>query len=106
MPAAQIYVSECSTPSIRGLLSSLPAMFMAFGISVTYAIGAFVPFDILSGFCGIASLVGFICIVYFPESPAWLKVKGLEDQAQKSADWLNIKGKNVPEKIKVFLYKE
>merc|ERR1719412_3461929 len=58
IPAAQIYVSECSSPEIRGILGSLPAMFMAVGISLTYLLGAFLPWDYLSYCCAIAPALG------------------------------------------------
>ena len=69
-------IAESSTPSIRGLLSSLPAMFMALGISVTYLIGAFAPWHILSYVCAIAPFIGFVAMLFIPESPVWLNSKG------------------------------
>ena len=81
-------VAECSTPSIRGLLSSLPAMFMAFGISITYLLGAFLPWHILSYTCAIIPAVGLFTIYFIPESPVWLKSKGRSKEALASAVWL------------------
>ena len=51
IPAAQIYVSECTEPSVRGLLGSLPALFMALGTLVTYVVGAVLPWHHLAYFC-------------------------------------------------------
>ena len=39
VPAAQIYIAECSSPRARGALSSLTALFLAAGIVLTYIIG-------------------------------------------------------------------
>jgi len=88
MPAAQIYVSECTSPEIRGILGSLPAIFMAFGISATYFVGAFVSWNVLSYLCAIVPCIGLISTFLVPESPIWLKNKGRSIEAMNSALWL------------------
>ena len=81
-------MSECSSPQIRGLLGSLPAMFMAFGISGTYLMGAFLPWDILSYFCAVIPFIGCVAMLIMPESPLWLASKGLHTEATEAALWL------------------
>ncbi len=71
-----LQVAECSAPEVRGFLGSFPAMFMAFGISATYLVGAFVKWDILSYVCIVAPLLGGILMMFMPESPVWLASKG------------------------------
>ena len=39
IPAAQVYIGECSSPRVRGALGSLTALFLAGGILLTYIIG-------------------------------------------------------------------
>ena len=39
VPSAAIYVAECSSPSLRGTLSSLPAFFLALGVLIGYVFG-------------------------------------------------------------------
>ena len=51
-------------------------MFMAFGISATYLVGAFVPWDILSYVCIIAPITCASLMLVMPESPAFLMSKG------------------------------
>ena len=41
-PTAQIYVSECSSPRIRGALGSVTSTFLSMGILVSYIIGALI----------------------------------------------------------------
>lgn len=41
-------VSECCDPNIRGILGSLPSIFMSFGILVSYIIGSLVKWNILA----------------------------------------------------------
>ena len=38
VPSAAIYVAECSSPALRGTLSSLPAFLMALGVLIGYAL--------------------------------------------------------------------
>ena len=63
-------------------------MFMAMGISTTYLIGAFIPWDTLSYCCAIAPALGCLAMIFIPESPMWLQNKGKTDEARASALWL------------------
>ncbi len=53
-------VSECTESSVRGLLGSLPALFMALGILVTYVVGAALPWNFLAYFCAAAPVLLFL----------------------------------------------
>lgn len=89
MPSATIYVAECTDPKIRGLLGSLPAVFMAFGISYVYLLGAFMPWYILAYVCSVVPFLTFIGILFAPESPVWLMTNGKTEEAEKASNWLN-----------------
>ena len=39
VPSTAIYISECSSPQLRGRLSSLPAFFLALGVLLGYVFG-------------------------------------------------------------------
>ena len=39
VPSTAIYVAECSSPALRGKLSSLPAFLMTFGVLIGYVFG-------------------------------------------------------------------
>ena len=39
VPSTAIYIAECSTPQLRGKLSSLPAVFLALGVLLGYLLG-------------------------------------------------------------------
>ena len=67
-PYSITQVSECSESAYRGLLSSLPAIFMALGIVVTYAFGSFLPWDDLSYFCSAFSALLFSAMITMPRS--------------------------------------
>ena len=82
-------VAECTDPKIRGLLGSLPAVFMAFGISYVYLLGAFMPWHILAYVCSAVPLLTFIGVLFSPESPVWLATNGKTEEAEKALNWLN-----------------
>lgn len=51
LPSAQIYVSECSDPKIRGVIGSLPSLSMSAGILVIYVLGKYVEWRTLAWIC-------------------------------------------------------
>lgn len=87
IPAAQIYVSECSESSIRGALGSSPAVSMALGILLTYAVGIALPWHYLSFFCTAFAVILLVSVVFLPRSPAWLISHGKIDKAKKALEW-------------------
>jgi len=102
-PSAAVYVSECSYPEIRGILGSLPALFMAGGILLAYIMGAWLPWNHLAW--ASAVFPGFLLIVMIPlpESPVWLLSKGRTSDAQKALKWLHHKRQTTNDNIPVEL---
>ncbi|EDS41795.1 sugar transporter [Culex quinquefasciatus] len=92
LPSAQIYVSECSDPKIRGVIGSLPSLSMSAGILVMYVLGKYLEWRILAWVCcGIACFL-FVAVICFPQSPVWLKTKKRYEKAHNSAKWLHLQG--------------
>lgn len=87
-PSAQVYVSECAHPEIRGILGSLPALFMAIGVLISYILGTWLPWDFLAFASALFPLSLFFFLIPLPESPSWLRSKGHKEKAEKSAEWL------------------
>ena len=83
-PASQIYVSECSSPRIRGRLGSFTASSMALGIWLAYIIGAFVEWYVHAWVFSALPVVFFFWTLFMPETPIWLLTHGKEDQARQS----------------------
>ncbi|XP_065578079.1 facilitated trehalose transporter Tret1-2 homolog isoform X2 [Artemia franciscana] len=83
-PTAQIYISEVSSPSIRGRLASLTGVFLTTGVLGAYSFGAFLNWKQLS-FVAITfpALLGLFAIV-IPESPVWYIMKKRDDSALNS----------------------
>lgn len=92
LPSAQIYVSECSDPAIRGILGTFPSLSMSAGILFSYIVGKYFSWTTMAYLnCSITALL-FVAVVGLPESPVWLKTKGRLGEAKKSADWLHLSG--------------
>jgi facilitated trehalose transporter len=65
---------------------------MSTGILITYIMGTFIDWHVLSKICcGIAAIV-FVAVVTFPESPVWLQSRKRYRAAQRSAEWLHLEG--------------
>ncbi|XP_038214758.1 facilitated trehalose transporter Tret1-like [Zerene cesonia] len=85
---AQVYVSECCDPEIRGRLGSLPTLSMSMGILISYIAGNWLYWRSLAflsaTFCGAL----FVILIPLPESPVWLKTQGLDDE--QAIKWLHL----------------
>ncbi|EAT41278.1 AAEL007050-PA [Aedes aegypti] len=92
LPSAQIYVSECSDPKIRGVIGSLPSLSMSAGILVIYVLGKYVEWRTLAWICCSVAVFLFIAVINFPQSPVWLKTKKRHEKAHNSAKWLHLQG--------------
>ena len=80
VPATAIYIAECSSPELRGKLSSLPALLLALGVLLGYFLGIFLPWNHLALAC---SAPGFflLSVIFLPESPSYLVSKGQTERA-------------------------
>lgn len=87
---AQVYVSECCDPEIRGSLGSLPTLSMSFGILLSYIAGNWLQWRYLAFFSAVFCLLLFVALLPLPESPVWLQNRGDEMLVKKSVEWLHL----------------
>ena len=87
---APVYIAELSPSTSRGLLSSLPEIFITFGILIgyiiNYALSGLPPhinWRIMLGLAGIPALAVGLGVLTMPESPRWLIMKGKSEQAKE-----------------------
>ncbi|KAJ9592816.1 hypothetical protein L9F63_015507, partial [Diploptera punctata] len=102
-PSAAVYVSECSFAEIRGILGSLPALFMAGGILVSYLLGAWLPWNQLAWASAVFPALLIFVMLPLPESPAWLLSRGRLAEADKSLKWLHHQPRSPNESIPIEL---
>nr|CAD7439277.1 unnamed protein product [Timema bartmani] len=101
LPSAQVYVSECAHAEIRGILGSLPALFMAGGILVSYLLGAWLPWNLLAWASAIFPALLFFVMIPLPESPAWLLSKDRTKDADEALKWLHHQPRSVTGTIRL-----
>ncbi|XP_053612397.1 facilitated trehalose transporter Tret1-like [Plodia interpunctella] len=85
---AQVYVSECCDPEIRGRLGSLPTLSMSLGILFSYIAGNWLQWRYLAFFSAAFCVVLFMFLLPLPESPVWLDANGCD--ASGSVKWLHL----------------
>ncbi|XP_013142431.1 PREDICTED: facilitated trehalose transporter Tret1-like [Papilio polytes] len=90
---AQVYVSECCDPEIRGRLGSLPTLSMSLGILISYVAGNWLYWRHLAFLSAVFCAALFIVLLPLPESPVWLKARGLD--AEPSIKWLQLSNRAV-----------
>lgn len=82
--AAPTYVSEVSSPKIRGTLGSCFQLMVTIGVLYTGIVGAFVTWRWLSVACLALSLLWSLAVLVNPESPAYLMSHKNYDGARAS----------------------
>lgn len=87
---APVYTAEVSPAMTRGLLTSLPEVFIVFGILLGYIINyalsglpQHINWRLMLGIAAIPSLVIGGGVMAMPESPRWLVMKGRLDEAKR-----------------------
>ncbi|KPJ06964.1 Facilitated trehalose transporter Tret1 [Papilio machaon] len=86
-------VSECCDPEIRGRLGSLPTLSMSLGILISYVAGNWLYWRHLAFLSAVFCAALFLVLLPLPESPVWLKARGLD--AEPSIKWLQLSNRAV-----------
>jgi facilitated trehalose transporter len=77
----QVYISEISSPDIRGFLSAIQKISGHFGILISYLLGAYLDWRQLAMLVSIAPMMLFFTVIYIPETPSFLVLKGRDEEA-------------------------
>ncbi|PWA83156.1 major facilitator, sugar transporter-like, Major facilitator superfamily domain protein [Artemisia annua] len=87
---APVYTAELSPTMTRGLLTSLPEVFITLGILLGYVMNyalsglpEHINWRLMLGFAAIPAVGIAVGVMFMPESPRWLVLKGRVDEAQK-----------------------
>lgn len=79
----QVYISEIASPEIRGFLSAVQKISGHFGILISYLLGAYLDWRQLAMFVSVAPMMLFVTVIYIPETPSYLVLKGRDDEAYR-----------------------
>ncbi|KAG5675998.1 hypothetical protein PVAND_005853 [Polypedilum vanderplanki] len=91
----QVYISEISSPDIRGFLSAIQKVSGHFGMLISYMLGAILDWRQLAMLVAVAPMMLFVTVIYIPETPSFLMLKGRDEDAYRSLQWLRGPHKNV-----------
>uniref|UniRef100_A0A0A9YBC8 Facilitated trehalose transporter Tret1 n=3 Tax=Lygus hesperus TaxID=30085 RepID=A0A0A9YBC8_LYGHE len=85
---AEMYVSEITHESIRGMFMSFCTVQINIGILVAYALGKSLNYVAFNTLYVIVPFMCFLLVLYIPESPHFLMERQRKDDAMKSMLWL------------------
>ncbi|XP_058452798.1 facilitated trehalose transporter Tret1-like isoform X2 [Malaya genurostris] len=91
----QVYISEISSPDIRGFLSAIQKIAGHLGMLISYLLGAYLDWRQLAMLVSVAPIMLFISVIYIPETPSFLVLRGCDEEAHRSLQWLRGPHKNV-----------
>lgn len=84
----QVYVTEIAVPEIRGCLSSVLKILSQIGILISFSIGAYFNWYQLALMIAAAPILLFFALFFIPETPSSLLLRGKEQEAEESLQWL------------------
>ncbi|PSN57526.1 hypothetical protein C0J52_01619 [Blattella germanica] len=85
---ATLYCGEIAEDKVRGALGTLRALFAVFGLILSYAAGPYLSIHSMGIVALVVPLIFLVGLLFLPESPMFLMVKGKDEQAMKSLMWL------------------
>ncbi|KAF6199863.1 hypothetical protein GE061_006161 [Apolygus lucorum] len=85
---SQMYVSETTHESIRGIMMATCTMQINIGILAGYILGKYLSFQWFNAVYAVVPLVFAALMLLLPETPYFLMAKSREDDAKKSLLWL------------------
>ncbi|XP_065163161.1 facilitated trehalose transporter Tret1-like [Atheta coriaria] len=82
------YVSEVTTPNLRGILFSTSTLFTILGTLCSFFLGSIYYWRSVAQIAFLVPLISINLLFLIPESPHWLIKMNRFDDAQKSLAWL------------------
>ncbi|KAH8327265.1 hypothetical protein KR074_008859, partial [Drosophila pseudoananassae] len=97
---APMYCTEISTTSLRGTIGSFFQLLIVSGVLFGYLVGAFLDLTPINIVCAVLPIIFATVHFFMPESPVYLALKGRNDDAAKSLQWLRGKGADIDDELK------
>ena len=79
----QVYISEISSPDIRGFLSAIQKIAGHLGVLISFSLGAYLDWRQLAMLVSVAPMLLFLTVIYIPETPSFLVLKGRDEEAYR-----------------------
>ncbi|CAH2099328.1 unnamed protein product [Euphydryas editha] len=87
-PLGPVFISETTSPQLRGIFLAAISLAIAFGIFIAHLIGTWVHWQWTAIICCIFPIISVILLSLIPESPTWLISKGQIEDGVKAFSWL------------------
>ncbi|XP_043641561.1 facilitated trehalose transporter Tret1 [Drosophila teissieri] len=100
---APMYCTEISATALRGTIGSFFQLLIVSGVLYGYLVGAFLPLLTINILCAILPVIFAVVHFFMPESPVYLAMKGRNDDAAKSLQWLRGKDADIDDELKEIL---
>lgn len=97
---APMYCTEISTTALRGTIGSFFQLLIVSGVLFGYLVGAFLDLMAINIVCAILPIIFVVVHFFMPESPVYLALKGKNDEAAKSLQWLRGAGADITDDLK------
>ncbi|XP_022196367.1 facilitated trehalose transporter Tret1-2 homolog isoform X1 [Nilaparvata lugens] len=83
-----MYMGEISEKNLRPAMATLSEVFVSGGYMLEYVIGPYVSYRTLALISGLLPLISFVLLLWIPDSPHYLLMKGSSEEAARSFCWL------------------
>ncbi|XP_075229974.1 trehalose transporter 1-like protein [Lycorma delicatula] len=83
-PLLLVYVAEISDPHFRGVLLATNPLAISVGVLLSHLLGTFFYWKTTASVCATFPLIAFIILLFAPESPSWLILKGHKNQGEQT----------------------
>lgn len=83
-----MYITEIALPEIRGCLSSVLKILNHIGILISFSVGAYLNWYHLALVVATAPILLFLALLFIPETPSSLLLRGKEEKAAEALQWL------------------
>lgn len=81
-------MTEIAVPEIRGCLSSVLKILSQIGFLIAFSVGAYLNWSQLALVVAAAPVLLFFALLFVPETPSSLLLRGKDQEAEKSLQWL------------------
>ena len=88
LAVATVYIVEIAATDMRGILGCFVQFMGSIGVLFTFVAGTFLNWYWLAFVNGLTVIFFIFGMLWVPESPRWLILKGHEYSASKSLEWL------------------
>ncbi|KAH8283468.1 hypothetical protein KR018_003179 [Drosophila ironensis] len=97
---APMYCTEISTTALRGTIGAFFQLLIVSGVLYGYLVGGFLDLLYINILCAILPIIFFVVHFFMPESPVYLALKGRNDDAAKSLQWLRGADADIEDELK------